>query len=90
MELSEIRKQIDKIDKKLVELIKQRLDLIPEVAQYKLKNNIKRFQKKREAQIISRNRKRAKELKINPDLIEDILKRMIKESHRVEKKIMKK
>lgn len=90
MELSEIRKQIDKIDKKLVEVIKERLDLIPCVAEFKLQNNINRLQKGREKEIIEKNRKTAEQVGINPDLIEDILKRMIKESHRIEKTIMKK
>ena len=88
MEFSQIRKKLDKIDEELLKIIVKRMSLIPEVAKYKAANKLKRYQPKREKEIIAKKRALAKKLKVNPDLIEDIIKRIIKESHRIEKKII--
>ncbi|MCK5084386.1 MAG: chorismate mutase [Candidatus Pacebacteria bacterium] len=90
MELKEIRIKLDKIDNDLVEIVAKRIELIPEVAEYKKEHNLERYQKGREDQIITELRKKACELNVNPDLIEDLIKRIIEESHRIEKEIMKK
>ena len=88
MELSEIRKKIDKYDKELVRIIAKRTALIPLVADYKKKNQIKRYQPDREQEIINQKRELAKKYNVNPELIEDLIKRIIQESHRIEKNIM--
>ena len=88
MELSEIRKKIDKLDEELVRIIAKRIALIPDVANYKKENNIPRYNPERENEVIEEKRKLAKELNINPDLIEDLFKRIIEEAHRIEKEII--
>ena len=88
MELSEIRKKIDKYDKELVRIIAKRTALIPLVADYKKKNQIKRYQPDREQEIINQKRELAKKYNVSPELIEDLIKRIIQESHRIEKNIM--
>ncbi|MBD3300745.1 MAG: hypothetical protein GF347_05335 [Candidatus Moranbacteria bacterium] len=90
MDLKEIRKNLDKLDAQLVAIIAERMRFIPEVAKYKQENNIKRYQPQREKQIIKEKRELAKKYDLNPDLIEDIIQRIIKDAHRIEKKIMKK
>ncbi|MCR4781952.1 MAG: chorismate mutase [Lachnospiraceae bacterium] len=47
-DLSEIRKRIDEIDEKLIELYRERMALSVEVADFKEKNNLPVFDKKRE------------------------------------------
>lgn len=88
MELLDLRKKLDSIDKEWILVLKKRMDLIPEVAEYKLKNNIKRYQPQREREIIRSRRKTAQEIGLNPNLVEDIIKRVIIESHLIEKEIM--
>ncbi len=88
MELSEIRKEIDKIDTEIISAISKRVALIPQVADYKIKNNLPRYNPQREREIIESKRKLAQELNVNPDLVEKVLKDLIEESHRIEKEIM--
>lgn len=54
MELSEIRNKIDAIDKPLLELFLQRMELSKEVAEYKMANNIPVLNKKREREILEK------------------------------------
>lgn len=90
MKLLEIRKQLDKADKELIKIIRKRIFLIAKVAEHKKENNIQIFQPKREKNIILKIRKDSKKLGINPDLAENILKILIKESHKIQKEIMNK
>ena len=55
LDLGEIRKRIDQIDRKLVELIEERLEIVKEVALYKKENNMKIFDRKREEEVIDKN-----------------------------------
>lgn len=88
MDLSEIRKKLDTLDAELVNIIAKRQELIPDVAEYKKKNNVKRYQPEREKEIIEAKRKMAEKASVNPDLIEDLIKRIIEDSHRIEKEII--
>lgn len=90
MNLLKIRKEIDRLDIKLVEILAQRMSYIPAVAEYKKKHNLKRRQKDREKEIFENLAKRAIELNLSPDFLKDLFKGIIKESHRIEKEIMKK
>ena len=47
LDLEEIRSRIDQIDRKLIELIEERLEIVREVALYKKENNMKIFDRKR-------------------------------------------
>lgn len=88
MELSEIRKELDKLDAKLVSTLAKRMKFIPHVAEYKKKNNVSRFQPAREKEIIESKRKLAIDSGLNPDLVEKIFKEIISDAHRIEKEIM--
>ncbi|WP_304683288.1 prephenate dehydratase [uncultured Clostridium sp.] len=55
MDLSECRNEIDKIDKELVELFEKRMDVVINVAKYKIENNIQIFNGVREAEVIKKN-----------------------------------
>jgi chorismate mutase-like protein len=90
MDLKNIREKLDKLDLKLVEIIAKRMALIPKVAEYKKIHNIQRYQPKREKEIIDSKRRLAENLKLNPDLVENLFKQLIKEAHRIEKEILKK
>ena len=88
MDLQEIRKRIDEIDMKIVELVSERVSLIPKIAEYKSMNDIPRVCAEREQEILGNKRDLAEKLGIDPDLVEDIFKRLIEESHKIEKEIM--
>ena len=55
MDLSECRKEIDNIDKELVELFERRMNVAIKVAEYKMKNNIPILNTTREAEVIEKN-----------------------------------
>ena len=52
MELEEIRNNLDELDNKLIVILAERMRLIPQVAKYKIENNLKRYQPERESQIL--------------------------------------
>ncbi len=51
--MDNLRKQLDEIDALMLELFLKRLDIIEDVAKYKLKHNIAVYDKEREQQIIN-------------------------------------
>ena len=74
--LEEVRKEIDKIDDKIVELIAARNAYIKQLAHFK--NSIDEIKAKdRIDDIINRMRARAIELDLSPNLINDLYLRMI-------------
>lgn len=54
-ELDEYRKQIDSIDKELIELFEKRMNIAIKVGKYKRKNNLPIFNGKREEEVIEKN-----------------------------------
>lgn len=57
MELSEIRKEINDVDKQIEELFVKRMQLCFDVAEYKIKNDLPVFQSGREKEILERVRR---------------------------------
>lgn len=55
MDLSECRKEIDNIDRQLVELFEKRMNIVTKVAEYKIENNIPILNSTREAEVIKKN-----------------------------------
>lgn len=88
MELTEIREHLDRLDKALVTVLAERMSFIPKVAEFKKANNVERYQPEREKQIFESKRKLAEEFGLNPDMVEDLFKRIIEDAHRIEKEIM--
>ncbi len=74
--LEEVRKEIDKIDDQIVELIAKRNAYIRELAHFK--NSVDEIKAKdRIDDVINRMRSRAIELDLSPNLINDLYIRMI-------------
>jgi len=88
MDLEKIRKQIDKIDDNILSLLAERASLMPDVAQYKLENNIARNQPEREKELISKIIKQSEKYNLNSKYVQNIFKRIIRESHTIQKKII--
>lgn len=90
MDLKEIREHIDRLDSIVVYALAERMSFVEKVALYKKECNLPRYQPEREKQIIEQKRALAKQTGLNPDLIEDLYKRIIEDAHRIEKDILEK
>lgn len=84
LDLEEIRSRIDYIDRKLVELIEERLEIVREVALYKKENNMKIFDRKREEEVVYKNLSNVKNEELK-HYIEIILKDIMDSSKEYQK-----
>ena len=84
LDLEEIRSRIDQIDRKLIELIEERLKIVREVALYKKENNMKIFDRKREEEVVYKNLSNVKNEELK-HYIEIILKDIMDSSKEYQK-----
>ncbi|RXJ71057.1 bifunctional chorismate mutase/prephenate dehydrogenase [Veronia nyctiphanis] len=80
-ELSRLRDEIDEVDKQMVELLAKRLSLVAEVGEVKSQHGLPIYAPDREAAMLASRRKEAESKDVPPDLIEDILRRTMRESY---------
>lgn len=83
-ELSEIRKQIDEADRELIEVFAKRLALVKEVGRIKSNDGTPVYVPEREKAMLEKRRNEAEAKGINPDLVEDVLRRLMRESYGAE------
>ncbi len=81
MELTALRDQIDEVDKALLDLLARRLHLVAEVGEVKSRHGLPIYVPEREASMLASRRKEAEALGVPPDLIEDVLRRVMRESY---------
>jgi chorismate mutase/prephenate dehydrogenase len=79
--LSELRVDIDTVDAQLIELLKKRNALTTKVGQVKSQTGMPIYDPQRESELIANKRQLAIDNNLSPDLVEDILRRMIRESY---------
>ncbi|KMJ46842.1 chorismate mutase [Xenorhabdus khoisanae] len=80
-ELSQLREQIDEVDKALLALLAKRLNLVAQVGEVKSQLGLPIYAPDREATMLASRRQEAEDMGIPPDLIEDILRRIMRESY---------
>lgn len=80
-ELTALRGQIDEVDKALLGLIAKRLKFVAEVGEIKSQYGLPIYVPERETSMLVSRRKEAKALGVSPDLIEDVLRRLMRESY---------
>ena len=80
-ELTALRDQIDEVDKALLALLAKRLELVAEVGEVKSHYGLPVYVPEREAAMLASRRKEAESLGVPPDLIEDVLRRVMRESY---------
>ena len=80
-ELTALRDQIDRVDKELLRLLAKRLDLVAEVGEVKSRYGLPIYVPEREASMLASRRSEAQALGVAPDLIEDVLRRVMRESY---------
>lgn len=90
MELSEIRKKIDEIDKKIIELLARRFELTSEIGFLKAGRGFEAVSPEREALQFKRFEKLAKELELSSSMVEGIFRQIIDQVVRDHETIKKK
>lgn len=80
-ELTALRDQIDEVDKALLDLLARRLELVAEVGEVKSRYGLPIYVPERESAMLASRRKEAQTLGVPPDLIEDVLRRIMRESY---------
>ena len=79
-ELTALRDQIDEVDKALLNLLAKRLELVAEVGEVKSRFGLPIYVPERGASMLASRRAEAEALGVPPDLIEDVLRRVMRES----------
>ncbi|HER1288398.1 TPA: bifunctional chorismate mutase/prephenate dehydrogenase [Salmonella enterica subsp. enterica serovar Elomrane] len=80
-ELTALRDQIDDIDKALLNLLAKRLELVAKVGEVKSRFGLPIYVPEREASMLASRRAEAEAIGVPPDLIEDVLRRVMRESY---------
>lgn len=83
--LLQLRDQIDSVDKQLLELLATRLKLVEKVGEVKSEHGLPIYVPAREAEMLAKRRSEAERIGVPPALIEDILRRAMRESYASEK-----
>jgi len=81
MPLSKLRDKIDAVDKQLIDLLAERLRLVGEVGEVKTKHGLPIYVPEREASMLASRRAEAESKGVPANLIEDILRRLMRESY---------
>ncbi|WP_417614563.1 bifunctional chorismate mutase/prephenate dehydrogenase [Oceanisphaera sp.] len=84
-ELAVLRDQIDEVDQQLVALFAKRLKLVAGVGEVKSRQGVPIYAPDREAAMLAKRRADAEAQGVPPDLIEDVLRRAMRESYASEK-----
>ena len=79
-----LRRNIDKLDRQIIKLIAQRLNVVKKIGETKMRQKVKVFDKNREIEVLARVKKLAKVSEIDPRFIERIFKLIIKASKRIQ------
>ncbi len=80
-ELSILRDQIDDVDRQMVELLARRLALVEQVGVVKSQHGLPIYAPDREAAMLASRRQEAESKGVPADLIEDVLRRTMRESY---------
>lgn len=83
-ELAVLRTRIDELDRKLVEVLAQRLEVCNEVAHLKEKSDTPIIQPQRVRDVLTSRRQWAIDRAVDPDFIEQIIRVVLGETHRIE------
>lgn len=86
MPLNPLREKIDQVDRELIALLSERLKLVAEVGKVKLEHGIPVYAPEREKVMIEARRTEAEMQGVPADLIEDVLRRVMRESYANENK----
>lgn len=80
-ELSKLRDEIDQCDRELVEILARRNQVTAKVGAFKQQKGQAVYVPSREVELIEARREQAAQAGLSPDLIEDVLRRLMRESY---------
>lgn len=80
-ELEALRERIDGVDRQLVELLARRQALVSEVGAVKSRHGLPLYAPEREASLLAERRREAEARGLSGDLVEDVLRRVMRESY---------
>jgi chorismate mutase/prephenate dehydrogenase len=83
--LGKLREQIDDVDQQLVSLLAKRLALVAQVGDIKSEHGLPIYVPEREVAMLEKRREEAESEGVPGDLIEDVLRRVMRESYASEK-----
>lgn len=83
--LGSLREQIDEVDQQLITLLSQRLELVAQVGEIKSEHGLPIYVPEREVDMLAKRRDEAQQQGVPADLIEDVLRRVMRESYASEK-----
>lgn len=86
-DLEKLRGHIDNVDQQLLHLLRKRLDLVGQVGAVKHAAGVPIYAPEREASMLAKRREEAANMNVSPQLIEDILRRLMRESYLNEKDV---
>ncbi len=78
--LDELRKQIDKLDNQLLDILKERMKISEAIGRYKYENNITILQARRYDEIMNDRKVKAESRNLNPDFVTEIFESIHEES----------
>lgn len=79
--LKDLRSEIDSLDSELIQLFAKRLQLVSQVGKVKHQHGLPVYVPQREIEMLKARREEAEKLGVSPDLIEDVLRRFMRESY---------
>lgn len=85
--LADLREQIDAVDSRLMDLLAERLALVSQVGEIKGAHGLPIYAPDRERAMIGRRRGEAEARGLDPNLVEDILRRLMRAAYTHEKNI---
>jgi len=77
-QLQEMRGRIDALDRQLLDLLARRQEVVAEVVAFKKEHQLPVYHPSREADLIDERRRRAQELALDPDCIEEIFRNIMR------------
>ncbi len=86
--IDEIRKHIDRIDNVIINALAERMSLMPEVAEYKKKNNVPITDEEREIAIMNKLKKVAAEHGLDESFVEEVFLSLFNEAKRIQAEII--
>jgi chorismate mutase len=83
--LNQLRKDVQSINLEIVKLLAKRNSIVKKIGKYKKENKLQITDKKLEKKIFSELNKKSDALKLNKKFVNDVFKRIVKESKRLQK-----
>ncbi len=88
--IKQIRRHIDRIDTVIITALAERMSLMPDIAEYKKKNDIPIFDEEREVEIMKKLKKISKDHGLDEGFVEEIFLSCFNESKRIQNDIISK